>query len=332
MKNILLLLILCGAMASCTGNDRFTIKGTLGSSFYGDSIYLCTASGVVDTLASGSFSDSTTFVLEGESSGNPVVFLKTSTRKTTPYFILENGEIRYEELNDTLFLATGTPLNDIYSRFLTDNCDVRPDSVRARKKRLMIEHSSDALGLMLGRMMAYGLEAGEYVELYDRMDSLMRRDSFFVKIYRRSIRQVMSVGSMFSEVIGEIDGKPARLSEYAGRGSWVLLSFWASWCGDCARVMPRLRNRYDALKEAGVQVLGISCRDNPEPMKKAMEKYDMRWPVFCNAKGRETYSYGVVTIPHFVLIDPDGVIAASGTLLDEVIGKIPPGNICNTNL
>lgn len=321
MKKNLLPILLCGILVSCTESTHFTIKGTLASSFYGDAVYLCTIPDA-DTIAIGTFTDSTAFVVEGEVREPSVVFLKSASRRTTPTFVLERGKIEVRQADDTTFLVTGTPLNDIYSRFLSETKNVSPDSVSAATKKLMLEQSSNALGTMLGRSLAYGLQADEYVELYDRMDNYMRRDSFFVNIYKRASRRQISVGSMFSEIIGEVDGRPARLSEYAGRGSWVLLSFWASWCGDCAKEMPKLRTMYETLKQENVMFVGVASRDKPEKMAAAVKRYDIVWPVISNTNRRESYSYGLVTIPALILIDPDGVVAAAGTTCDGFLGKI----------
>lgn len=321
VKNIALSLFLCGIFVSCTDPTHFTIKGTLDSSLYGDAIYLCTIPDA-DTLATGRFTDSTSFIVEGNVQEPSVVFLKSSSRRTTPTFVLEKGNMKVHQVNDSTFLVKGTPLNDIYTRFQEDMENSSPDSVSAATKELMIENSSNALGTMLGRSLAYGLQADEYVELYDRMDNYMRRDSFFVNIYKRASRRQISVGSMFSEIIGEVDGRPARLSEYAGRGSWVLLSFWASWCRDCSKEMPRLRAMYDSLKRMDTEIIGISRNDKPEKMAEAMRRYDMVWPVFCNTNSREAYSYGIVTIPSLILIDPDGVVVATGTTCNGFLGKI----------
>lgn len=320
MKRLLQTLLLCGLIVSCSNPTHFTINGTLDNSFHGDSIYLCTLPDM-DTVAAGTFTDSTSFFIEGEVQNAAVAFLRSSSRKTTTTFVLEKGNLRIGGSGDSL-LVTGTPLNDIYNRFLTDNAGKPEDTVNVRLKELIVAHSSDALGTMLGRSVAYSLSAGEFVELYDNLDRPMRQDPFFEKLYKRSSRRMMTVGAMFSEIVGEIDGKPARLSDYAGRGDWVLLSFWASWCGDCKADMPKLRKMYDILRQENVKVIGIARNDKPEAMKAAMKRYDMVWPVFSNTNNREAYSYSIITIPSLVLIDPEGAIVDIGDTCTEFLPKI----------
>lgn len=321
MKRLYFAIILCGVLISCTDSYNFTLNGSLDKSFYSDSIYLCTYP-QIDTIAAGVFTDSTSFTIKGTIQESSVAFLKTSSYHTTTMFVLEQGEMELKGLSDTLFLVSGTPLNDVFSNFLIENKDVPKDSLKSGMKELMIEHSSDELGTLLGRSLAYSVDAEEYVEMYDRMDNHMRQDPFFFKLYKRSNRRIMSDGAMFSEIIGEIDGKPARLSDYAGRGSWVLLSFWASWCRDCQAEIPKLRKMYDLLQKDQIQFIGISRDDNPEKMKTAIERYDIVWPVINNTNGLESYTYGIVTIPSLILINPEGVVVAAGTTCEEFLVKI----------
>ena len=306
---------------SCTEQTHFTIKGLVDQSFYGNEIYLCNLA-EADTIAVGHFHDSTSFSIEGEVTEATPVYLTSSSSQTTTPFVLEKGKMKLKEVHDSLFLVMGTPLNEELSRFLLDYEGAPDDSLITGMEELMLDHSSDALGTLLGRSVGYAVEAQEYLDLYNKMDIYMRDDPFFINLYKKYSRSVVAIGSMFSEVIGEVNGKPARLSDYAGRGSWILLSFWASWCGDCAREMPKLRKLYDTLKEEQINVIGISSRDQFESMQRAIKRYDIVWPVFFNADGLNTLAYGIVTIPSLVLIDPDGVVVATGTTSEDFLEKI----------
>ena len=321
MRRFLRALLLCAVLASCSESHVFTVKGSLIRSFYGDGIYLCDFFSH-DTLASGRFTDSTSFIMEGNVPAPTAVYLKSASQRTSTAFVLEPGDIEVRQVNDTLFLVSGTPLNDEYLQFMGRTQFQPGDSVDAGIRELVLEHQGDALGRMLWRGLAYSLDAQEYVDFYELLSEEMKSDSLYVRLYERSQRQLLSLGAMFSEIAGKVDGRSARLSDYAGRGSWVLLHFWAGWCGDCAAEMPALRELYDSLSREGVRFVGVAGNDDSESVERAIRRHGIVWPVITDTNGRESYSYGIVTIPTYVLINPEGVIVDRTTACSNLPARI----------
>lgn len=107
-------------------------------------------------------------------------------------------------------------------------------------------------------------------------------------------------------------GKPFKLSSL--RGKYVLVDFWASWCGPCRQENPNLVAAYNQFKNKNFTILGVSLDDNKEKWLKAIAKDNLNWMQVSDLKGWENATvllYGYEGIPYNVLIDPDGKIIAT---------------------
>ena len=106
----------------------------------------------------------------------------------------------------------------------------------------------------------------------------------------------------------QLGGENLSLSTY--RGKVVLLDFWATWCDPCREETPHfveLQHRYG---DRGLQIIGISMDDGPEPVRAFYEQFHMNYPVLMgNAKTGELYG-GVLGLPITFMIGRDGRIYA----------------------
>ena len=124
------------------------------------------------------------------------------------------------------------------------------------------------------------------------------------------------VGEKFRD-LEEPDAKGIKhkLSEYVGRGNWVLVDFWASWCGPCKNEMPNVVEAYKKYHEKGFEVVGLSFDSEKEPWTKAIIEWGMPWIHLSDLKQWQTVArevYNVNSIPDNLLIDPQGTIVARG--------------------
>lgn len=123
-----------------------------------------------------------------------------------------------------------------------------------------------------------------------------------------------------------IDGKPFHLTQL--RGDYVLINFWASWCGPCRRENPELSALYrdfqyhESQEGEGFEILAIALEERPERAQKAIAMDGLSWPY--NIATSDAFKsdlarlYGIKSIPAMILIDPKGEILAVNPALEEV--------------
>lgn len=122
--------------------------------------------------------------------------------------------------------------------------------------------------------------------------------------------QIPEVGGQFIDFTAVTpEGNELSLSELVGKTDYVLVDFWASWCGPCRRLIPVLKEIYNSQPEGRLQIFSCSVDREEEMWRTALAEEQMPW-----AQAREDEAhmcsdlYGVQFIPHTVLIDREGKI------------------------
>lgn len=104
------------------------------------------------------------------------------------------------------------------------------------------------------------------------------------------------------------EGSTVSLSDYVGKGKFILVDFWASWCGPCRAEMPNLKEVYERYHSDRFDMLSVAVWDRPEATKKAAEELGIEWNQIINAQKVPTEIYGIEGIPHIILFGPDGTV------------------------
>jgi thiol-disulfide isomerase/thioredoxin len=102
------------------------------------------------------------------------------------------------------------------------------------------------------------------------------------------------------------------LSDYVGKGKYVLVDFWASWCGPCRGEIPTIIELYNKYAGEKFEVLGVATWDEPEDTKKAIEELGIKYPQIMNAQQAGSDAYNIEGIPEIILFAPDGTIVKRG--------------------
>lgn len=106
-------------------------------------------------------------------------------------------------------------------------------------------------------------------------------------------------------------GMVKSLSDFVGNNKYVLVDFWASWCGPCRKEMPQVKALYDRYHDKGFDIVGVSFDQNKEQWLAAIKQLKATWHHLSDLKGWQNEAgeiYGIKSLPFTMLIDPNGVI------------------------
>ena len=244
--------------------------------------------------------------------------------------ILENGSI---VLDPKRRIAFGSPLNDLMNEINDSSAiiaaeydkaaaDAEPQAVidryNAFMQRKMQENIDNPVGYVIFMDQAYELSAPELQAYLDKVPSLRKYTRVTKLLEMLKTKEATSVGKHYLDF--EINGK--KLSDYAGKGKYLLVDFWASWCGTCRRQIPVIKGLYDKYKDKGLEVLGVAVWDKAEDTRRAITEEGITWPCIIDAGTIPTDLYGISGIPCILLIGPDGTILSRDRQGDELVADV----------
>ena len=351
MKRLILMAAAAVLATACGGGAaKYTLRGTVDTLYNGTYVTLSRGGGKIDSVlvADGAF------VFEGriDTPAMAGVMVAKGEQYATCVMVLEAGEPTVS-LEGKTPVWGGTPLNERYYRYTTTNqmlqdgymADVRSlfgnkelavaertEQINARTacyirqrdsltRALFAANTDNVLGAMA--MTSLEMDKSEFDSLYNVAGEVVRREPRVVAEKQRYDNlEKTSAGKMFTDFTiehGAADGSAASLSDYVGRGKYVLADFWASWCGPCRGEMPNLAEVYKKYKGDRFEIVGVAVWDERADTEKALTELPITWPVIYDAQEIPVDLYGIRGIPEIILFGPDGTIVARG-LRGEAIG------------
>ena len=356
MKKLLLAIAAVALLASC-GGKTYTVKGTVDPVTVGIGDFVILVDNLTHQVDSAQIVNGT-FTFKGPASKETVKQVLYVTdgvpdKNSAVQFIPEAGTIA---IDLDAALVQGGPLNKAlmdYNNGVSEvingyTAKVRElsGSVSASELDAAVEKAADeaqakldelnlatfnankdnALGFLAMSDMVY------YYESVADFDKAMEGAADFIAAYEpfQDIRQSLeelektAEGKPFADFKGETaDGKPVSLSDYVGKGKWILVDFWASWCGPCKAELPNIISVYEKYAGKDFTVMGVPVWDVREDTDVAIVELGIPYEqIFVGDDHTPTEVYGINGIPHIILFAPDGTIAKRnlrGARIEEAV-------------
>jgi peroxiredoxin len=353
MKKSLLILLSAALFAACVGKPVATIEGTVTGMADGVSIYLIDPEGVkIDStaVADGKFRFEITTVYPDRYG------LQVDRGRPSPFFI-EPGTILVSidgGATPVVPVFSGTPSNDGLAEL---NAGAAPfnERMQAMMPTLVASQETPSFDSLYAIYTAIGEEREQFANnlvlskadtpfaayyMYSNAHSLMTPEAVDSVLNivaaapanaftdalkeRRDLLAASAVGQKAPDFTqAQPNGEPLSLSSL--KGQLVLIDFWASWCGPCRRENPNVVKLYDRFHDKGFEILGVSLDDNREDWLEAIEADGLKWKHVSDVQGWNNAVaklYAVRSIPHTVLVGPDGVIIAKNLRGAELEAKV----------
>ncbi len=246
-------------------------------------------------------------------------------RNTINYFASVQQKL-YQRYNEAMQKNDATTVNQISAEFTELN-----QKVKSTLKEMIKTHpSSPVSGYIIYQEFNNNpsISVSELEEIVGYLDKKFLNTKFG-KLAQQKLMQVngTAIGKKIMEFTQNTpDGKPVNIRDFEGK--YVLIDFWASWCGPCRMENPYVVAAYNKYKDKGFTVFGISLDQNKNAWLKAIEKDGLTWTHVSDLKGwgnEVAQVFGINSIPQNILVDKQGIIIAKnlrGRALEEKLKEI----------
>ncbi len=165
----------------------------------------------------------------------------------------------------------------------------------------------------------------EMKEGLSKLDSSLIQNTYYKALTDRiNVLESVAVGKQAPDFTqNNTEGNPVSLSSF--KGKYLLVDFWASWCGPCRGENPNVVKLFADYKDKGFDILGVSLDQKKDAWLKAIEEDHLTWNHVSDLKGwgnEVAVQYGVSSIPHTILLDKEGKIIAKNLRGEELRAKI----------
>ena len=176
------------------------------------------------------------------------------------------------------------------------------------------KYPSGTLAVTVLQNVASVMEENQLAEALGMLEGAALEDEYVKSLVAlNDAKQATAEGKMFTDFTVVQDpadslGSKVSLSDFVGKGKYVLVDFWASWCGPCKAEIPNIAAVYEKYKGEDFDVLSIAVWDDPADTKVSAKEHGVVWNQIINSQQVPTDLYGIEGIPHIILFGPDGTI------------------------
>lgn len=151
---------------------------------------------------------------------------------------------------------------------------------------------------------------GRFKVYIDGLESMFSRLSKEIQASQSSSLELQEGKQAPDLTLKDINGNDFKLSSLFGKGKYVVVDFWGSWCTWCIKGFPKMKEYYTKHKDK-LEIVGVACYDKEDKWKEAVSKYGIPWKNVFSGDGTAEVRFGATGYPYKVLISPDGKVVKS---------------------
>lgn len=346
MKKMFIFAACAALLASCGSKNQYVVEGKIEGA--NPTVYLFDQE---DNLLDSAAVKEGTFRMKGEAAEPRIAILRDGRDQNVTFaalLLLEPGTINVADDPENPYhkRVTGTPANDASTAYADAGnrliMEYR-DSSTTEERRAAIEKEYEELAhvaveqnrnnlfgaLLLADQMSYELSGQELLDEIALFSPEIQQTKVLSDLKAHAqAKQKSDIGQPFIDVVAaDADGKEISLRSVVENpaNKYVLLDFWASWCGPCMGEVPYLKQTYDEFHGKGFEIFGYSYDNSRDSWLGAIENNKMNWIHVSSLDGFENQSakdYAIKGIPANFLIDHEGKIIAKNLRGEELQAKI----------
>lgn len=360
MKNLNTFILLAFFLSACANPKSYHLKGSVDeASLNGQKVLLYGISQETGLVALDSaVIDKNAFNLQGkvDSVGWYVLMIQPSTAQPIYKDFYVGGKLDCLVKNNKIRI-TGSDVNNAYQAFedqytvmtaelirLDASVKEKPQDENARTafnaayatfvksfrelaKKTVLDNMDNALGVHIFQAALSTFENSDLVAILAKASPEFLKDET-VKMVKTQLDLSKNVqeGVKCPDLkMMAPDGSQTSLYQFIGKGNFVLIDFWASWCPPCMKELPNVLACYKQYHPKGFDVVGVSLDEEAASWKGAIEKNQIPWHQMSDLAGWKSQAVSVFSfssIPHTVLVDPNGIIVVKNLRGEDLQNKL----------